>query len=321
MPQPQLSIRDDRGQLGIGKRRVQAHRPSALTTLPFDDTQLSHLSINNSFIAATRKARFVHHGYWQQFCTSSSHQVCQEQELHSRLNNLVNKLCRLREPISAVHLRRVRDCMDLQNSQKHRTLWALWLSQWHGVLRSGDLIRSKACDVSSEWRPDFDTHVGRLSTEFVRTEENRELLRFVLCLKPHKSNKLGAKALFTVDPDDPLSAGSAIKHMLTNRGREADPSQSPLFLDPDTKSEITWIESSRCLSSLLAKAGVKQSPHLRYSLRSGGATVYAHSTLGRYVMASLMNAGKCSADNRLCKKRQDKEAETQVGNFVVPIRD
>lgn len=49
-----------------------------------------------------------------------------------------------RLPILQQHLRAVKARLDLEHSQAHRTLWALWLTQWQGVARSGNPIRPKS---------------------------------------------------------------------------------------------------------------------------------------------------------------------------------
>lgn len=94
-----------------------------------------------------------------------------------------------RLPILQQHLRLVRDTLDLEGSQVDRTLWALWLTQWQGVLRSGDLIRSGGV-AKGKWSPEIDTHRGRLAHELVTEEgEHRGKKRLVLELKPTKTDQ------------------------------------------------------------------------------------------------------------------------------------
>jgi len=66
-----------------------------------------------------------------------------------QLNRIIDGMDRLqprkkqdRLPVMQQHLHKIKKVMDL-NDGRHRALWALWLCQWQGLLRSGDLIRPR----------------------------------------------------------------------------------------------------------------------------------------------------------------------------------
>lgn len=48
-----------------------------------------------------------------------------------------------RRPVLQFHLRAVRMHLNLATNQLHGVAWALWLTQWQGCLRAGDLLRGK----------------------------------------------------------------------------------------------------------------------------------------------------------------------------------
>lgn len=50
-----------------------------------------------------------------------------------------------RMPILQSHLRLIKSYLDINNKHSDRTVWALWLTQWQGVMRCGDLLRSSGC--------------------------------------------------------------------------------------------------------------------------------------------------------------------------------
>lgn len=74
-----------------------------------------------------------------------------------------------RLPILQQHLRMVKETLNLEGCQMDRTLLALWLTQWQGVLRSGDLLGSAATS-SGPWDPSTRTHRGSITHEYVVEE-------------------------------------------------------------------------------------------------------------------------------------------------------
>lgn len=62
--------------------------------------------------------------------------------------------------------------MDLKDNRLHKAFWALWLTQWQGVLRSSDLIK-KQRDARRPWIADRETHRGRLAVDTARDLHGR----------------------------------------------------------------------------------------------------------------------------------------------------
>lgn len=65
------------------------------------------------------------------------------------------------------HMRTVRRTLNMENAQLDRVLWALWCTQFQGVLRVGDLIRP-VTENPREWDPRLETHRGRVTFQNVR---------------------------------------------------------------------------------------------------------------------------------------------------------
>lgn len=152
--------------------------------------------------------------------------------------------------------------MDLINNKRHRTLWALWLTQWQRVCRSGAQIRTKEEGKKSvPWTAERDTHRGRITIER-KTDSTESAVgtRVVLKIKPFKTDQIGEHGLaksFIVDQDiSSLSAGHAIIEMLKREqqvlGRLLE---LPLFPHPETGREIIYDESAHQLKRLLKLSG------------------------------------------------------------------
>lgn len=71
---------------------------------------------------------------------------------------------RLKRPFLHTKLCKIRTFLDLNNIHRHRTMGALWPSQWQVVMRGGDLI-SRRGDGKGKWDPVKDTHRGRITVE------------------------------------------------------------------------------------------------------------------------------------------------------------
>lgn len=198
-----------------------------------------------------------------------------------------------RLPIMQQHLRAVKARMDLEHNQAHKTLWALWLTQWQGVSRSGDLIRPKS-EMARAWNPKRDTHRGRLSFEDQKDRSGRTIgKRVVIILKPTKTDQTGEMGLvksFIID-DDPLalSAGHAIVEML--RGDDLAPGSLedlPLLRNHITGREVSYQDSSAELKRLLVLAGYPELASGLHCLRIGGATAAANYPTGGELIAGFM---------------------------------
>lgn len=97
----------------------------------------------------------------------------------------------VRKPILQHHLRSVKQALDLAGNQTHRVAWALWITQWQGVLWSSDLIKRDA-DKGEPWVPTRETHRGRVTVDVGRDSDGRKTGgRLTLRLKPNKMNQAG----------------------------------------------------------------------------------------------------------------------------------
>ena len=65
-------------------------------------------------------------------------------------------------PLLQHHLRALKRQLDLEGSQRDRVFWALWLTQWQGVLRSADLIKPRR-EGQNLWDPAQETHSARVT--------------------------------------------------------------------------------------------------------------------------------------------------------------
>lgn len=88
-----------------------------------------------------------------------------------------------RNPVMQHHLRAVTKTLDLDGSVVDRVLWALWVTQFQGTLRAGDLIRAKG-DGARSWCPNRDTEGACLRVGIARDASGRTLgARLTLALK------------------------------------------------------------------------------------------------------------------------------------------
>ena len=182
--------------------------------------------------------------------------------------------------------------LDLQNNGYHKALWALWLTQWQGLLRSSDLIKKKR-EAQVPWDPRIETHRGRLSMEVAKDLQNRILgPRIKLLLKPNKTDQAGTEntvKTFIVDAKPgSLSAGQAIREMIKADPLDNGLENTPLFRNPGTDKEITYDESHATLQMCLKQAGYGEHPAGTHSLRIGGATAYANARSGGYAVSGFM---------------------------------
>jgi hypothetical protein len=200
-----------------------------------------------------------------------------------------------RLPILQSHLRAVKRHLDLAKSAYHRTLWAFFLTCWQGVCRAGDLLRGKKGRGRSTWSPDLDTHAGRLTLDTVCDADGAPTSRrrLTLALKPTKTDPTGERGFektFIIDHDPhALSAGAALSDMLTNsplRGSSLPLEDIPLFYDPRTKKELSYVDAAAELKSLLMLCGLHELATGLHSLRIGGTTCAA-ATGGEYVSSCL----------------------------------
>ena len=168
--------------------------------------------------------------------------------------------------------------------------WALWLTCWQLVSRTGDLLRGKF-RAKHAWDPQFETHRGRMLMEEV---PDSDVLRMLLHYPPGKVDAPGAQGptkTVLVDSDpDALSCGAAIARMLAGDplcpGEEA--TSVPLFRDPVTGKEMTYAFADRLFRLALTSVGYADLGAGQHSLRRGGCTA-ACAVGGRYVSACLGN--------------------------------
>lgn len=189
-----------------------------------------------------------------------------------------------RRPILQYLLRAIKRMLQLESNQRHRVLWAMWLLQWQGCMRAGDLIRGKR-ESARAWAADKDMHRGRLRVGLARDESGRVIgPSLTLVIKPTKTDRSGEKGFcrtFVLDEDEgSLSAARAVREML--RG---DPSVGPLenillLRDPLRGRELSYANSAKEFKRVLTEAGIKQLASGLHSLRAGGATAYANSEKG-----------------------------------------
>lgn len=196
-------------------------------------------------------------------------------------------------------LREIRKQMDLEGSQMHRTLWALWLTQWQGVLRGGDLIRGDK-DQLHAWDASRDTHRGRVELGIGRDVDGNVLgAKISTHIKPTKPDQLNERQIvrsFVVDgTPGALSAGLAIYDMLKRDMIEARLEDIPLFRNPGTKREVTYKESQEGFYKFLETAGYGGANIKLHSLRIGGATAYSNVQGGGELLATYMGSQKSEA--------------------------
>lgn len=189
--------------------------------------------------------------------------------------------------------------MEHEGNQVHRVFWALWLCQWQGVLRSGDIIRD-AKDKRRGWEPERDTHRGRLSVDIGRDVVGRVLCaRIKLSLKPTKNDQAGESGLtikFIVDRQDgALSAGTSLYAMLKGGPVSGPVSSILLFRHPGTSREVTYDESRWLFERVVGAVGFPERNQKLHSFRIGGAMGYANIPGGVEMMAELMGAWQSDA--------------------------
>jgi len=94
---------------------------------------------------------------------------------------------------------------------------------------------------------------------------------------------------YPVDPDPAsLCAATAVYAMLEGDPQEGCPPQHPLFRDPDSGDELTYVATSEMLRSLLLQIGADTLAAGLHSLRRGGATAVANDTAGGALTAGFM---------------------------------
>lgn len=205
-------------------------------------------------------------------------------ELH-RLEKGLSKIAPSQEkprlPVLQYHMRAVRRTLDLDNNQLDRVLWALWCTQFQGVLRAGDLIRPMTEDPR-RWDPDLDTHRGRVTWHRIRGESHAEgRTRMKIQLKPIKNDPTGEKGFVKsfIIMDDPfaLSAADAIQNMLRGDPSSSNPKHVPLFRHPLTKLEISYDLAAKGFKKALTTAGYPELATGLHCIRKGGATAYCEA--------------------------------------------
>jgi len=204
-----------------------------------------------------------------------------------------------RLPILQQHLRAVKSKLDLKNSKAHRVLWALWLTQWQGSLRSSDLIRPEN-DVNRTWKPMWDSHRGRIRVEMLHNARGKQLgIALVLTLKPLKNDRHNTrikKKEFLIDQRaDALSAGTAIYEMIKVDEVTGDPRKVPLFRNPATGKEITYEQSRLNFNTVLKMAGLHNLASGVHCLRIGGTSALSNAEGGGEGLAIAYGGWKSNA--------------------------
>ena len=199
----------------------------------------------------------------------------------------------------------------LYRCQRHRVVWALWLTCWQMVCRTGDVLKRKH-RVHDAWEPSLDMHRGRFELSRVAGSGR---LRASIRLPPGKTDAPGEQGVTKtalVDANErALSCGTALAHMLLGDplapGEERE--LTPLFRDPATGKEISYSWAAALLREALIAVGhaeVAAGPH---SLRRGGGTA-AGAVGGRYVSACMGNWRSDSDARYLFPLRERCEAAT-----------
>ena len=186
-----------------------------------------------------------------------------------------------RLPIMQLHLNKIRALLDLDGSQLHRVLWALWTTPWKLVCRCGDLLRRQY--VTGPFAARWDTHRARY--QFAAVPESADphvQFRATLDMAPNKTNPLGArkpvKTCLVDTTPGAISSGRAVAALLA--GASLCPGQAPdavpLFVDPRTGAEITYHASKASLKCCLVASGHAELAKGTHSLRIGGGTCGSH---------------------------------------------
>lgn len=120
-------------------------------------------------------------------------------------------------PLLQHHLRAVRQVLDLKK-QLHRVLWTLWLPQWQGVFRAGDLLRERGVGVRG-WQPTRYTHRERVSVAVARDPRGRAIgVGLTIRLHPIKTDQSGqsgaTRTFFVNRTEGALSAAAEMVDML-----------------------------------------------------------------------------------------------------------
>lgn len=98
-----------------------------------------------------------------------------------------------------------------------------------------------------------------------------------------------------------LSAGQAIRLMLAGDCVEGSQEQLSLFRDPGAGEEITYERSRSKLRRALHLAGLPTLATGTHSLRTGGATAYAHTKLDVFrVYGFVAPGGAARLSTRVC---------------------
>lgn len=139
------------------------------------------------------------------------------------------------------------------------TLWAMWISQWQGVMRWSDILRP-ADQKPRRWDAAKDTHIGRFNWEVVDPNTHHGCsLRMRWKMKPiktHHSGEKGFEKTFLVyHKEDTLSAAAAIEFMLSMRKNYKK--NDPLFIYVLTGKEVTLVTSRKRLVDKIAEASLR----------------------------------------------------------------
>lgn len=221
-----------------------------------------------------------------------------------------------KKPVLQYHLRAIKEQMNLSKNGFHRVCWSAWLMQWQGVLRSGDLIRSKGGSRRS-WAAHLDTHRDLLEVGVARGLDGRPVgAGFKLRLKPTKTDRSGEKKLsrtFVLDERaGSLSAAVAIRDMLIGDPHIGDGSVVPLLRDPTHGGELKYEDSLACFKRMARKAGFPELADGLQSLRRGGATAIANSRNGGEMAMRASGAWTSDARWKYVWASEEKMAEVSM---------
>jgi hypothetical protein len=168
--------------------------------------------------------------------------------------------------------------------------WALWLTCWQLVCRTGYVLKRKY-RIRDPWDPRLDMHRGRFALARIA---GSVLIRVSVQLPPGKTDAPGEQGVTKtalVDKDErSLSCGTALARMLVGDplAPGEDPTQVPLFRDPKTGKEMSCAWAASLLREALVAVGHADVATGQHSLRRGGGTA-AGAAGGRYVAACMGN--------------------------------
>lgn len=100
------------------------------------------------------------------------------------------------------HLRAMLSVLDLAGRKRNCALWALWLTQWQGVLRCVELFLRKKSGRGA-WDPATETHRARIAVVIDRDVHEAALSSHTSLTMKHLKNdplrKRGLVKTFVVD--------------------------------------------------------------------------------------------------------------------------